>query len=482
MLRRSLLLTVPALFSFAVVACAADSGEDNVGDDEAAVMDSAAARGVKTVHFEMANGAPDEECVIPNHLSMADYDKDDADSEKDLCSYSFYGTPAREADVQKVDVAICPKLSSTNPGTDVHELLPGKNQADTEAAICKLADRPTKHLAKYKQSITCSYTPSIVGYYHLSRLLGGVGDIKPAVLRTMDLGEHKKIVSEAISILGSQPNTSYPKVSWLSFQSTEVSPAASSKKDALYTADLKQIYGGLEENARGENKYSEINQRGADPNPASIFMRSSQFQHLADGRALASIVDKTLASSAQTVQVMRDISDMLVIDYLMSQQDRFGNIAEVDYYYSLGTDGKSVVKTKKSKVDDGSTPKPAGAVLVKKMLLKDNDCGGPTKNNVVKAEAILDQIHHMNAGTYANLQWLAANFAPGMEAPKFFTSEAMFSQADINMLRANLAALGPKLKTACTSGKLLLDLDLEDHLAGKGHDPASCNVAEPPKK
>ena len=481
MARRSLLLAVPALFSFAIVACAADQGDD-VGSDEAAIMDATATRGLKTVHFPSATtGAPDEECVIPNHLAMADYDKDDADSEKDLCAYSFYGTAPREADVTKIDVAICPKLSSTNPGTDVHELLPGKNQADTESAICKLDDRPTKHLAKYKQSITCSYTPSIIGYYHLSRLLGGVGDIKPAVVRTMDLVQHEKIVTEAISILGNQANTSYPKVSWLSFQSAEKSPAASSKKDALYTGDLKQIYGGMEENARGENKYSEINSRGADPNPASIFMRSAQFQHLTDARPLAQIADRTLANSAQTVQVMRDISDMLVIDYLMSQQDRFGNIAEVDYYYSLDTDGKSVVKTKKSKVDDGTTPKPAGAVMVKKMLLKDNDCGGPAKNNVVKAEAILDQVHHLNAGTYENLQWLAANFGPGQDAPKFFTSEALFAQADITMLRMNLATLAPKLKAECTSGKLLLDLDLEDHLAGKGHDPASCNVAEPPK-
>jgi len=34
----------------------------------------------------------------------------------------------------------------------------------------------------------------------------------------------------------------------------------------------------------------------------------------------------------------------------------------------------------------------------------------------------------------------------------------------------------------CTSGKLFLDLDLEGHLAGKGHDPALCNVAAPAKK
>src|SRR4051812_35747164 len=128
---RKLLALVP-LFALAAVACSnegADDADENLGVDEGMVLDRAAARGVKTVHFPMANGAPDEICVVPNHLASADYDKDDAEMEKELCAYSFYGNAAREADVQKIDVAICPKLSSTNPGTDIHELLPGKNKA-----------------------------------------------------------------------------------------------------------------------------------------------------------------------------------------------------------------------------------------------------------------------------------------------------------------------------------------------------------------
>lgn len=479
---RKLHSIAPLFLAFAAVACATESADDGeVATDEGMVLDRGVERGLKTVHWTMANGAPDEVCVLPKHLAMSDYDKDDDKSEQELCGYSFYGGAAREADVTKIDVALCPKLSSTNPGTDVHELLPGKTREQTEASICKLADRPTKHLAKYKQSITCSYTPSILGYYHLSRLLGGAGDVKPAVVRTMDLGEHKKIVSEALTILAGQANDSYPKISWLSFQKAESSPAESRHKDALYTSDLKQIFGGLQENARGEAKYSEINKRGADPNIAGPFTRTAQWAKVADGRPMKQLAGATLADSAQTVTVMKDISEMLVMDYLMSQQDRFGNIHEVDYYY-FPKEGGGVDKIKKSKVDDGEKPKPAGAVLVKKMIMKDNDCGGPQKSNVVKNAGLIDSMRHMNAKLYANVQWMAANFTAGTEVPKFFVSEALFGQKDIDMLRGNLAALAPKLKAACTSGKLLLDADLEDHLAGKGHDPAACNVSEPPKK
>lgn len=482
MAKKLLVLAAPLLaLAAATVACDVEhDSDDDVGTGEDMVMDRGAARGSKTVHFPMAGGAPDEVCILPNHLSMADYDKDDLESETELCSYSFYGAAPREADVQKTDVAICPKLSSTNPGTDIHELLPGKTKAQTEAAICKLEDRPAKHLAKYKQSITCSYTPSILGYYHLSRLLGGAGDVKPAVVRTMGLPEHRTVVDSALRILAGQANDAYPKVSWLTFQKAESNPGASSKKDALYTQDLLQIYGGLQENARGESRYSEINKRGAAPNIAGPFTRTAQWANAASSKPLAQIAGRSLAESAQTVQVIKDIGEMLVMDYLMSQQDRFGNIHEIDYYYSLGEGGK-VEKLKKSKVDDGEKPKPAGAVLVKKMILKDNDCGGSTKDNVTKNAGLIDQLRHLSPTLYANIQWLSQNFGQGTEIPKFLVNEALFAQADINMLRTNLAALGPKLHDMCTSGKLLLDADLEDHLAGKGHAPASCDVSQPPK-
>ena len=79
-----------------------------------------------------------------------------------------------------------------------------------------------------------------------------------------------------------------------------------------------------------------------------------------------------------------------------------------------------------------------------------------------------------------NLRWLASSFAPGTPAAKFFVGEALFGQRDIDMLRANLATAAQKLHDACTSGKLLLDLDLDAHLGGHGHDAAACEASGPP--
>jgi hypothetical protein len=462
-----------------LAACAGTSGDD-VGDGAQDVLAVGAHPGRQTIHFAVdTQGAPDETCILPNHIPGADYSDSDTKSEQTLCSYSFYSTGPREAGVPKADVAICPKLDSTNPGVDIQDLIQGQSREATEAKICKETDRETKKLAKFKQSITCSYAPSIIGYYHLSRALGGAGDVKPVVARTMDLQEHRKITGEALQILGGQADNSFPKVSWLSYRSAEANPSTTRLKDQLFTSDLMQIYGGLQENPRGEAKYSELNRRGADPHPWSLFVQTPGFQHVADGRPLEQIAPRKI-DQAQTIVQMEDITELLVMDYLMSQQDRFGNVHEIDYFY-FPKAGGGVDKVKKSKVVDNEVAMPAGAVPVKKMMLKDNDCGGPQKTNNVKNAGLADQMRHMNPKTYANLRWLAANFGPNTDIPKLFASEALFVQADVDMLRKNLGDLSTKLHTACTSGRLLLDLDLSDHLAGKSHDPASCEGLAPPK-
>jgi hypothetical protein len=471
----------PMLFALGStsLACAGDSSP-RTGEDEPEVLDRDADRGRARVHFPVATkGAPDEICVLPRRLPGADYKASDEKGEQELCSYSFYGTPPREQGAPMKEVAICPKLTSTNPGTDLEELLAGKSREETEAAVCALRERPTKKLAKYKQSITCSYTPSILGYYHLSRALGGVGDVKPAVVRTMDLAEHKALVGEALTALAAEADESYPKTSWLRFRAAEEAPGASRHLDAIFTRDLLQIYGGLQDNVRGEEKYTEINKKGPSEDPSSFFVQTAAYRRVVDPRPVSQMIGRSLADAAQPLVQMRDITEMLLVDYLMSQQDRFGNIHAILYYYFPKPEG-GFDKVKKSKVDDGEVPLPTDAVLVKKMVLKDNDCGGPTKKNVVKTAGLLEQLRHMNPGTYRHLRWLDASFGRGGEIPNLLVSEALFAQRDLDMLRVNLHEAAEKAHAACVAGKLLLDLDLEGHLAGGGHDPGACEASEPP--
>ena len=141
-------------------------------------------RGVKLVQLPVP-GRNAEVCVVPKHLVDAGYSDEDAKTEAQLC----------DIDVNS-NSAVCPKLNSTNPGLDMYSLPQGSTPQQVQASRCKISG--LKKIAKYKLSTSCSYTPSILGYYHLSRALGGIANVPPSVLRTFDLKNHIALGRAAI--------------------------------------------------------------------------------------------------------------------------------------------------------------------------------------------------------------------------------------------------------------------------------------------
>ena len=68
----------------------------------------------RIVKFSVPDGIA-EICVMPKHFPGADYTKGDLKDEKELCSYDF----------RAINYALCPKVSSTNPGLEVFNLPDG---------------------------------------------------------------------------------------------------------------------------------------------------------------------------------------------------------------------------------------------------------------------------------------------------------------------------------------------------------------------
>ena len=125
------------------------------------------------------------------------YDKDDPDNENELCSINFYKNTADDGK-PGVAAALCPKMSSTFPGVEIYEL-ENRDKAKYEENDCRSQDnRPTKRIAKFKQSVSCAYTGSILGYYHLSRILGGSGLVPTSVVRTMGTDLHTKFAKKGV--------------------------------------------------------------------------------------------------------------------------------------------------------------------------------------------------------------------------------------------------------------------------------------------
>ncbi|HEX4924164.1 MAG TPA: hypothetical protein VFV50_08760, partial [Bdellovibrionales bacterium] len=156
---------------------------------------SKTSRGAQTTRFDYG-----EECIQPKHFPGGVYREKDLEKEAELCAFDFYIKTSTDT---RKSVALCPKVESTNPAVELFLFAPDESKEQFELRECPKRDddRGGKKLAKYKQSLTCSYTPSIIGYYHMSRILGDIGDVPISVVRTMDKERHREFVTKAGEIV-----------------------------------------------------------------------------------------------------------------------------------------------------------------------------------------------------------------------------------------------------------------------------------------
>ena len=426
-------------------------------------------RGESKVTFAVPSGRPDEVCVIPKHLPFAKYrGKDGAKDKADemrLATYEFYRAGTAESGA----VAIIPKRSSTSAAVDVYTIPAGTTRPqDLTASYCLGVEKSGKCVAKFKQTdnkFTTTSTASILGYYHVSRALGDICEIKPSVLRTMDIEEHKKIVRLA-SEMGVRGTIAK---SWGLFAHYYANPKGSEVARDLFTSDFTQIYGALLENTTGEENYSEWLNVGSSLNSTRAFQR------MADSRSAASILgsDAFTQANVQALVGMRDMSELILLDYLLAQSDRLtgGNISDYSFAYYL--EGGKVKSIKASKATD--IPAGSPQVVVKKLTIKDTDAG-LLNSNVFEQKGYLSQIHHMHPDTYDCLQTFAQQWTADPTVKQFFHRECTFSNSQLARFEKFLLNAASTLRTRKDNGTLHLDLDLDSYFQGATSGP----VPNPP--
>ena len=426
-----------------------------------ATLSAHSQRGTRVVELPIA-GRNSEVCVIPKHLGDAAYSSQDLTAEVQLCAID-----------ESANAAVCPKTNSTNPGLDFYSIPQSSTPKEVQAARCRT--QGIKKIAKYKSSISCSYTPSILGYYHLSRMLGGIANVPPSTLRTFDLQNH--IALGRIALAETGPNTLIHQT-WTALMAQLTGGTRSSKRDLLLTDDFTQSYGALSVNPTQENFYKEFYNGGANNVSRAVSFRDKNpiVALLARNVDITTLVGRgfTLDNVQKMVQ-LRDAANLIVIDTLMNQQDRFGNIHYINTYYyrdtkDLTTDGSPKLKSSRTLTPSEATQ--LGAVRVKEMLLKDNDCG-VAKQNIAKQTGLSDRIAHIDPNIYERLLRLDAT-ADSADTKAFFVQELVFTFDDYLSVRQNLKSLATKLHQACSQGKLRPDLDLQAHFSERTIKTQSC--------
>ena len=398
-----------------------------------------------------------EMCVIPKKWQWGSYKKGDIEDEDTLCSFNFYS-----------NMGICPKYNSTNPAI----LLLAPNAKYSKPAIdnsnCDVDAMGVKTEAKFKQSLSCSYTPSILAYYHMSRLLGNAGRVPVAVIRSMDIRVHRELTLKANRYL--RNSKAEIAKTWAQFAQVHNSPR---EYPSIVDASQSQIYGALVDNVKNEEYYTDVSGRGSYDSRYQRFLRQKAFVTTSTNKSITQIVGASdFARIAQTVTMVKDTGDMILLDTLLNQQDRIGNVHYKFYWYYVNGGKiermKSEAKWVKDKLiipqEERTQMQGRIAAHVKEMVLKDNDCG-VRKDNMMRKISALEKVRHFSYQTYR--RFIAFEKTLNTAASKdYFINEMLFSDRDYASLRENAKKAREILYSGCRSGNIRFDVDLENYVPG----------------
>lgn len=476
---------------------------------QATLTPTRADRGRSKVFFDIPNsGGRQEACIIPRFLPGVKYSNDALETMQELCSFNFHASTVMPG--QRPALA-CQKLNSTNPGLNIYDLsdvIAKHSEKNINCSNIELySDKDLVEKAgKYKQSTSCSYTPGIMAYFHVSQALGKVANVPEAVMRTFDLQSHLEIAEDAlerIAYVKKHDSKLYGSYSMIdltlgSLRNKLANPTSPKHSDALIVDGFKEAYGAFLLNPSREDRYAELFVRpndadvknavavdkNAKPNlhRAFAFKRAQpHFQLVKNSASIASIVPAEM-SNYDTLINMRDVADMIVIDTIMSQEDRFGNVAYQPYTALLLQNGDKqtieLVNPKKVQEKVIEFNKEGYKVVstdeVKQMILKDNDCS-VSRDNILAKAGLVKEISHLDPKTYQGLLKFNASLDnPAVKA--IFRVDFYFTEGDFTKMKQSANQVTQLLQQKCRDKKLHLDLDIEGYMETGKVAAQSCEL------
>ena len=417
--------------------------------------------GQETINHVAPNGTVEvaiRPLPFPGHSEI--YSEKDIEKKKELTEIDFYNGKTKDG----LDIVPIPKTYSTSPGINIHAVnLPaGMSRLDyAKGHTSKSHSSEDKIIAKYKQTIPThfTYSPSILGYYHLSRFLD-TGHVEPAIVRTMDVAAHKPLADLGkAKAIGSNN-----RKQWTELRALDDAHS----NPHLYTEDGKQLCGALQANPTGEESYPHLSDLGG----AAAFAASAECGRVTHSSLLKLDCKDTSGKlnqiAVQQIVQIKDLSDMVLMDFIMSQADRFSGNMHSQKIYVWVENG--VLKHKAKKSDSAKAAEPAKqispeAVLITRMIMKDNDAG-LISGNSAKSYHLLEKISHIDPKTYNRLLDLQGELQKP-EVAEWYQTELLFTRADFNTVKNNVDQAvgilsGRKDKSLFLDASLSVALGLEE--------------------
>lgn len=448
-------------------------------------------RGAVTEH-RSADGLV-ERCVRIDAFPGAVYSDRDRETEADYCALDFER------------LALCPKLWSTSPGTIVFELAADDPAtiAGFENAHCGRGHQARDHAedkpATFKISVngqktSATYAPSSWVYYHLSRYFQTHAYVPPAVYRSMSLARHhERVVQPALTLVKGRHARMLAE-GWAHLEALESGALTGHAATEALTDGGRQVFGVLIDN-KGDRYGPEVNgtrESGWGSGQNEDFQQTAPFLALRNPapvpEAVRTAIDqarrnprmaKALPADTPVEQVyawMQAVLEITLLDDLLRQQDRIGNIDYRWRWYWL-EDGvlrdRAAHSDKRPKSLEGRT-----AWRLRQTAINDNDAGVRAGYaNFADRTGMLEELAHYDPRLYRRLGELASDLAARGAAWTWLREAAGLGEREAQGIADRAGAAFELLQAQCRAGTLALDFDLAALLAGQpAPDAAGCEL------
>lgn len=418
----------------------------------------------------------DERCVSLSEMPGGHYRDHDIKQEKALCSINFYDD----------NVGICPKLRSTSPGTFVYRLGTGPysgNQQGFEQQVCPRGDIMVKEadgspvsfkVTMNDRNTSGTFSTASLLYYHFSRYFDTNIHVPVAVWRSMDRTEHeRRVTQKGLELSAGKSSLKMNHAAWQILDRAEQDPGEYRDTDELFTTDRKQIFGVML-NVRGKrygpefmgtrkSGWGEGQNRDFQETAPFLALRSDKplLDAIAEGRAKASedpALKKAMGndiSDEQIVYWMQDLTEITLLDYVFSQQDRIGNVDYLTLWYWVEGEEVKFAETKPDSVAEAERAK-----RIRRTWLNDNDAGGKSRYaNFTRRTEMLEKLRHYNPKTYKLLMAMDRDFSKQGALFSHVRDTFGLSTSQFEMTVKGLQDAAAIIRANCLAGKLRFDLD-----------------------
>ena len=415
-----------------------------------------------------------------------------------LCNVDFTST----------SVAICPKTWSTSPAALIYDLRDtswaGKS-GEFEAQVCprgrKARDEARAELAVFKHSMngrdtSATYAPSSLLYADLARWLGLRIYIPVAALQEFPRKWYlERVARYGEALTADKSSVRMLHAAWQATVNTLSQPDDSTMATEMLSGDGASLWGvnllftgkryGPEVNGTRASGWGKGQNRDFQQTAPFLLLRHDQ--PLSEATRLAINEARTNSEMAQALpediaaqQVQwwaSEVIEIVLLDYLLGQQDRIGNI---DYQWRWFWVEDQKVSSRPAKTAQAPADLAAyKPIRLRATWLNDNDAGVRTSYaNFSRLTGMLDGLRRFDPILYTRIRLLSRDFAAQGPVYQAIRDNYRIRSKELEKIATRLAEIDTKLSAACKAGELRWDLDATAIISAAKADTAAvtCDI------